>query len=127
MKKFSSLLFPFLLLSIGESRDGYLKNFNPDSLRYKIIYASRCSQPPVIDGILNDESWNSANPIGEFFQIEPIEFGAPSEKTLVRVLYDDQALYVAFENLDSAPEKIRKPLTRRDAYMDGFASSADFV
>ena len=46
---------------------------------------------------------------------------------MVRVLYDDQALYIAFENLDSTPEKIRKPLTRRDAYMDGFASSADFV
>ena len=69
----------------------YLKNFNPDSLRYKIVYASRCSHSPIIDGMLDDESWDLATPIGEFFQIEPIEFGAPSEKTLVRVLYDDQA------------------------------------
>ena len=68
-----------------------------------------------------------AIPIIEFFQLEPIEFGVPSENTVVRVLYDDQALYVAFENFDSEPDKIRKPLTRRDAYMDGFASSADFV
>ena len=127
MKKLSILLFLFFFLSIGKSNDAYLKNFNPDSLKYKIVYASRCSQPPVIDGMLDDESWNLALPIDEFFQIEPIEFGAPTEKTLVRVLYDDQALYVSFENLDSSPEKIRKPLTRRDAYMDGFASSADFV
>ena len=101
MKKLSNLLFLFLFLSIGKSNDVYLKNFDPDSLKYKIVYASRCSQPPVIDGMLDDASWNLAIPIDEFFQIEPIEFGAPSEKTLVKVLYDDQALYIAFENLDS--------------------------
>ena len=67
------LLFLFLFLSIGKSNDVYLKNFDPDSLKYKIAYASRCSQPPVIDGMLDDESWNSALPIDEFFQIEPIE------------------------------------------------------
>ena len=35
--------------------------------------------------------------------------------------------YISFESFDSEPNNIRKPLTRRDAYMDGFASSADYV
>ena len=127
MKLIKILIGIIFIISSVIADNAYLKNFNPDSLRFKTAYATRCSEPPTIDGILNDESWNMAIPIIEFFQLAPIEFGVPSEKTVVRVLYDDQALYVAFENFDSEPDKIRKPLTRRDAYMDGFASSADFV
>ena len=127
MKLINTLIAIIFILSSAIADNAYSKKLNPDSLRYKITYATRCYEPPTIDGILNDESWNMAIPIIEFFQLEPIEFGVPSENTVVRVLYDDQALYVAFENFDSAPDKIRKPLTRRDAYMDGFASSADFV
>ena len=127
MKIINSLLVIILSVSGIVANNSYLENFNPDSLRYKISYATRCIDSPSIDGRLDDESWNMAIPISEFFQLEPIEFGQPSEKTVVRVLYDDQALYISFENFDSEPDKIRKPLTRRDAYMDGFASSADFI
>ena len=127
MKLINSLLVIILSVSGIVANNSYLENFNPDSLRYKISYATRCIDSPSIDGRLDDESWNMAIPVSEFFQLEPIEFGQPSEKTVVRVLYDDQALYISFENFDSEPDKIRKPLTRRDAYMDGFASSADFI
>mgnify|MGYP000435134051 FL=1 len=127
MKLINSILVIILSVSGIVANNYYLENFNPDSLRYKISYATRCIESPSIDGRLDDESWNMAIPISEFFQLDPIEFGPPSEKTVVRVLYDDQALYISFENFDSEPDKIRKPLTRRDAYMDGFASSADFV
>ena len=98
MKIINSLLV--IILSVSEiiANNSYLENFNPDSLRYKISYATRCIDPPFIDGRLDDESWNMAIPLSEFFQLEPIEFGQPSEKTVVRVLYDDQSLYVSFEN-----------------------------
>jgi hypothetical protein len=105
----------------------YLEKFNPDSLRFKTSYATRCVEPPNIDGRLDDDSWVQALPVNDFFQIEPIEFSAPSEQTFVRVIYDDNAIYISFECKDSNPEKIRKPLTRRDNYMDGFSSASDFV
>ena len=127
MKFINSLIVTSCIISSLIAENIYLDKYNPDSLRFKTAYATRCIEPPSVDGRLDDESWGKAIPVNEFFQIEPIEFGAPSEKTVVRVLYDDQALYVAFENFDSEPNKIRRPLTRRDAYMDGFASSADFV
>ena len=57
----------------------------------------------------------------------PVEFDKPSEKTEVRILYDDNAIYISFLNFDSNPKKIRAPLTRRDAYMDGFNTVADFI
>ena len=41
--------------------------------------------------------------------------------------FDDNALYISFNNFDSKPDKIRAPLTRRDAYMDGFNTVSDFV
>ena len=116
----------FILSSIIAQKS-YLDNYNPDSLRYKLSYATRCISPPVIDGKLDDDSWSQAVPVDEFFQIEPIELSKPSENTLVRVLYDDFGLYIAFDNFDSKPNNIRKPLTRRDDYMDGFASSSDWV
>ena len=127
MKTINSLLIIVLSMSGVLANNSYSQNFNPDSLKYKITYATRCIESPSIDGKLDDEVWNMAIPQSEFFQLEPIEFGLPSEKTVVRVLYDDHALYISFENFDSEPNKIRKPLTRRDAYMDGFASSADYV
>ena len=85
MKVHQSLIFLILLFLksfvIGQSN--YLYNFNPDSLRFKIVKATRCSSPPKIDGILNDYSWEGGYLIDEFFQIEPKELIATSEKTYV--------------------------------------------
>ena len=127
MKIRQGLITVILFISSIIAQSTYLEKFNPDSLRFKTSYATRCIDPPYIDGRLDDDSWVQATPVNEFFQIEPIEFSAPSEQTIVRVVYDDNAIYIAFECKDSNPEKIRKPLTRRDNYMDGFASSSDFV
>ena len=124
LKFFFSLLF-LSIVTYGNSNSR--KNINPDSLRYKIAYSSRCENSPIVDGILDDVSWADATPLDDFHQIEPIEFGVPSEKTIVRILHDDNAIYIAFENFDSRPDKIRAPLTRRDAYMDGFNNASDFV
>ena len=127
MKIRQGLITVILFISSIIAQNTYLEKFNPDSLRFKTSYATRCIDPPYIDGRLDDDSWVQATPVNEFFQIEPIELSAPSEQTIVRVVYDDNAIYIAFECKDSNPEKIRKPLTRRDNYMDGFASSSDFV
>ena len=124
LKFFFSLLF-LSIVTYGNSNSR--KNINPDSLRYKIAYSSRCENSPIVDGILDDVSWADATLLDDFHQIEPIEFGVPSEKTIVRILHDDNAIYIAFENFDSRPDKIRAPLTRRDAYMDGFNNASDFV
>ena len=123
--KFFFVFLGFFLGAYGNNKS--LINFNPDSLRYKVAFATRCESPPKIDGILSDQSWGNAIPIEDFLQIEPIEFAQASENTVVKILFDDNALYLSFENFDSQPNKIRAPLTRRDAYMDGFNNAADFV
>ena len=50
--------------------------------------------PPIIDGQLDEEAWSFGEPITNFFQREPVEGEPVSERTEVRILADDEALYV---------------------------------
>lgn len=68
-----------------------------------------------VDGLLDEEAWLGAPIAMGFVQGEPIE-GAPAEEpTAVRVLFDDQALYVGAILYDSDPGRIGDQLVRRDA------------
>jgi hypothetical protein len=61
---------------------------------------------PAIDGNLSDVIWARAMPITEFRQKNP-NVGAPAtELTEVRVLYDENNLYVAVHAFDSVAEDI---------------------
>ncbi|MFQ5536623.1 MAG: DUF5916 domain-containing protein [Gemmatimonadota bacterium] len=67
-----------------------------------------------IDGRLDDEAWAAASPISGFIQREPVE-GRPAEQdTEVRVLFDNEAIYVGLRMWDSEPERIARQLYRRD-------------
>ena len=66
----------------------------------------RAAVPPMIDGVLDESVWASAEPIDDLHQVSPQEYAAPSERTEVYVLYDDDALYIGARLYDSAPELI---------------------
>ena len=53
--------------------------------------------------------------ISTFFQRDPVHGAPPSEATEVRILFDDEQLYVAFRCFDSAPDDIVANHMRRDA------------
>ena len=69
---------------------------------------------PRIDGRLDDEAWRAAPPITELYQNEPREGQPASERSEIRILYDDGAVYVGARLFDSEPNLIRTQLTRRD-------------
>ena len=121
------LIFKIIILALSFGQSDYLNNFDPDSLRFKVLETKRCDQPPIIDGNLNDPVWEFSEPVNEFFQIAPKELSTPSEYTSARVSYDDDALYVFIDSSDSQPEKIKKILVRRDSWMDGFSNNSDWV
>ena len=60
----------------------------------KVIQMVRTDTPPVLDGIM-DEVWNIAPAIDDLHQLDPVEYAEPSEKTVIRVLYDENFLYVS--------------------------------
>lgn len=59
--------------------------------------------------------WNRAPIYNAFVERWPVTGATPPQETTVRVLYDDQALYVGIEALDDDPNSIRAPLVRHDA------------
>lgn len=71
-------------------------------------------EAPEIDGKITETAWNSAEWTGGFTQREPSDGKQPSEKTEFKIVYDDEALYVAIRSFDSNPELIDRRMTRRD-------------
>jgi hypothetical protein len=77
------------------------------------LAAVHTSKPPLIDGRLDDPAWQAATPSDAFTQQSPFDGAKPSERTQLRVLYDDEALYFSFD-CDQVNTPIIEKLTRRD-------------
>jgi len=80
-------------------------------------------EAPMIDGQLTERAWLEAPPLASFTQAEPFEGQPASERTEVRIIYDDAAIYVGVMLHDSDPSQIVTTDTRRDAdlrEMDSF-------
>ena len=69
-----------------------------------------------VDGRLDEEAWERAIPITDFTQKEPVEGGTPSERTEIRVVYDEDALYIGAMLYDD-PEGILAFQKRRDGFL----------
>jgi len=73
----------------------------------------------TIDGKLDESAWAKATPITDFHQQQPNEGAQPTQRTEVRVLYDERALYIGARMYDSLGARgIRAPLARRDQLLD---------
>jgi hypothetical protein len=68
--------------------------------------------PPVIDGWINDESWNNAAVINEFYQREPKTGEPVSERTEFLFLIDKNNIYVGIHCYDDPGGVIAKELAR---------------
>ena len=69
----------------------------------KVASATRIRDGVVrLDGKLDEAIWQTATPIGDFVQKEPVENAKPTDNLEVRFLYDDDALYVATRVTKSA-------------------------
>lgn len=69
---------------------------------------------PEIDGKIIEDCWNAVEWGSGFIQREPNDGMQPSQRTIFRILYDDDHLYVAIRAFDSVPSQIVTRLTRRD-------------
>lgn len=89
------LLFPFDSVSQG------------DSNKFLKAYALSANEVPVLDGIPDEAWWQLADSAYQFLQQEPIEQGPASERTVVRVAFDSQNLYISAWLYDSDPSGIK--------------------
>ncbi|HEX2960512.1 MAG TPA: DUF5916 domain-containing protein [Ignavibacteriales bacterium] len=117
--KLKLLVIIILILSgivFGEGRDS-------NTLKRLGAKALRTSETIVIDGRLTEEVWkHNDNCFSNFTQRDPVEGAQPTEKTEIRIAYDDDALYVGARMYDSHPDSIVARLSRRDN-----SSSSDII
>jgi hypothetical protein len=79
----------------------------------KSIQAIKVSQPPKIDGLLDDDAWNNVPVVTGFIQNFPSYGSAASQRTEVKIIYDNSAIYIGAYLYDD-PSLIRKQVTARD-------------
>jgi hypothetical protein len=85
-----------------------------DSAAPKAVRIQRAAEPPVIDGVMNEEIWQRAPVVDDLHQVSPVEFAEPSERTEVHILYDRDALYIGARLYDAEPELINARVLRQN-------------
>ena len=58
------------------------------------ITAARITDRIALDGRLDEAAWRAAEPATAFIQTEPDEGSPATERTVVHIVYDDDAIYV---------------------------------
>ena len=84
----------------------------------KTLQAKSITENITIDGKINEQIWESASIASDFIMFEP-DNGKPinnDKKTEVKVLYDNDAIYISAMLYDNEPGKIQKEITNRDVF-----------
>ena len=81
--------------------------FTPTPRERPTVVIGRSSNPPAIDGRLDDSVWETATYINDFIQIAPVEGAPGTEETEVWMAYDNDHLYFAFYAHYTRPEVMR--------------------
>lgn len=83
-----------------------------------LIQAVHVSGAIRLDGRLDEPAWTTADSITDFRQREPSVGAAATERTVVKLLRDDDALYIAVRAFDREPAGVRSTQLRRDADLE---------
>lgn len=81
----------------------------------KALEATRINNEINIDGNLNESVWSFAKKADDFYQFHPFNGNKATEKTEVKVLYDNSGIYIGAVMYDQAPDSILTELGKRDS------------
>lgn len=112
----SATLSSAALVSGVLAATGVLAQDTPPAER--TVRAVRIETPPRVDGVLDEPLWAAIAPITGFRQRDPVDGAPASERTEVRIAFDDNALYFGFSFFDSEPERIRRAILERGGRID---------
>jgi hypothetical protein len=83
---------------------------NPETKSLQMV---RVEGNVAVDGVLNEDVWSRATIITDLHQVEPVEFSEPSQRTEIRVFYDDETLYMGARVWDTDMEHISANVLRQ--------------
>ena len=87
---------------------------------------------PVVDGILDESVWGdfTINDIDyyihTFIQEEPNNMSKPRFNTLVKIIHDDENIYIAARLFDTNPDSVKGVLSRKDDWDRAFSDQSDW-
>ena len=67
------------------------------------VVATRTELTIKVDGLLDEPVWATIKPITEFVQRLPLDGGQPTEKSEMRVAFNNNFIYFGFTFFDSEP------------------------
>src|ERR1700676_3655440 len=82
----------------------------------KKLVAVKTEKPPKIDGILDDDAWKNVPIATDFVELQPTpgRHEKQEERTEVKIIYDNTAIYIAARMYEPDPRKVARELTTRD-------------
>ncbi|OYV66263.1 MAG: hypothetical protein B7Z72_11675, partial [Gemmatimonadetes bacterium 21-71-4] len=81
----------------------------------RTAFAARRQGAITIDGRLDEPAWSRAKPITGFYQTQPTQGAAATQRTELRILYGDRAIYIGARMYDSLGARgVHERLARRD-------------
>jgi hypothetical protein len=80
--------------------------------------ATRVPSPPTIDGVLDEPYWRTIEPVTAFRQRDPVDGAEATERTEVRIAYDENALYFGMTMYDAEPHLILRNILQRGGWID---------
>ncbi|MFI5172115.1 MAG: DUF5916 domain-containing protein [Chitinophagales bacterium] len=101
--------------------------FSQDTIQRPSLASTKITEAPKIDGRLDDAVWQNA-PVASLNVTWLPEYGKiPSRKTEVKVVYDNNAIYVGAMLYDNEPKTINTQLSERDgsSNADNFTFALD--
>jgi Domain of unknown function (DUF5916)/Carbohydrate family 9 binding domain-like len=101
------LLFLLILLVIKQAN-------GQEQKRIIKVYAVKTSSPISIDGKLTEPVWRDQKGVSNFLQRDPKEGEKATETTVVKVAYDQSAIYIGARMYDNHPDSIVARLARKD-------------
>ena len=114
-KTYLSYINLFFLILLNDAFGNDTKFYNPIKIDENI----------VIDGKINEEAWEKVPIINNFSQVFPSYLSAPSNQTDVKILYDDQNIYLGIV-LYQKQESLTFKVGEYDDYYGTFESSSDY-
>lgn len=81
------------------------------------VVATRTELTIKVDGLLDEPVWATIKPITEFVQRLPLDGGEPTEKSEMRVAFNNNFIYFGFTFFDSEPEKVRATILNRGGWI----------
>lgn len=94
------VLLTLLTLEITIAQQNETGNFPPPETPVSIT-ANRAKGSITVDGRLDEADWGMAEPVTDFFRVEPVQGGTIKNPTEVRILYDDKNVYFGVFAKDS--------------------------